>query len=81
MEVRPMARPVRFEWTTTIGRGNHTLTKVPKKCAQTRKLLPWVGRRTPNGGILVLQRGEDVNPDLHPWPLPKRGIIIMDDKL
>ena len=34
--------------------------KVPKKCARTRKLPPWVGSRTPNGGILAPQRGEDV---------------------
>ena len=40
--------------TTTNGRGNHTLRKVPKKCAQTRKLPPWVGSRTLNGGILAL---------------------------
>jgi len=33
--------------TTTTGRGNHTPTKVPKKCAQTRKLPPWIGSRTP----------------------------------
>jgi len=40
--------------TTTTGRGNYTLTKVPKKCARTRKLPPWVGSRTLNGGILAL---------------------------
>jgi len=39
--------------TTTIGRGNHTLTTVPKKCARTSKLPPWVDSRTLNGGILV----------------------------
>jgi hypothetical protein len=40
--------------TTTTGRGNHTLTKVPKKCARTRKLPPWVSSRTPNRGILAV---------------------------
>jgi len=53
-EIRPMARPVRFEWDDHDWSGNYTLTKVPKKCARTRKLPPWVGSRTLNGGILAL---------------------------
>jgi len=52
--------PCNSSGTTTNGQGNHTLMKVPKKCARTRKLPPWVGSRTPIGGILALQRGEDV---------------------
>jgi len=44
-EIRPMARPVRFEWDDHDWSGKlYPLTKVPKKCARTRKLPPWVGR-------------------------------------
>jgi len=46
-EVRPMARPVRFEWDDHDWSGKSHPTKVPKKCAQTRKLPPWIGSRTP----------------------------------
>jgi hypothetical protein len=47
-EIRPMARPVRFEWDDHNWSGKpYTLTKVPKKCARTRRLPPWIGSRTP----------------------------------
>jgi hypothetical protein len=53
-EGRPMARPVRFEWDTHNWSRKPPPHENPKKCAQTRKLPPWVGSRTPNGGLLAL---------------------------
>ena len=50
--------------TAATGRRNRTLTNVPEKCARTRESPPWVGRRTPKGGIPGLQRGEELNPRL-----------------
>jgi len=62
-EVRPMARPVQFEWDDHEWSGKPYPMKVPKKCARTRKLPPWVGSRTLSEESRALQRGRMSNSE------------------
>jgi len=56
--------PCNSSGTTTNGQGNHTLMKVPKKCARTRKLPPWVGSRPYRRNPRASARGEDVKLEM-----------------
>jgi len=47
--------------TTIIGQSHHA--QFPTRSIRTRKLPPWVGSRTLNGGIPGVYAGEDVKED------------------